>query len=93
MIMHKVKETKAQYVAGDKGRIMVTKEFEKVINVVGKLPAKEQKAIAARILAELADEERWQRSFAKSQTTLAKMADKALKDRTRGEVVLRGEIC
>jgi hypothetical protein len=64
---------------------MVTKRFEKVIDKVGKLPAKEQDAIADWILEELADEQRWQKSFAESQDLLAKMADKALKDHERGK--------
>lgn len=63
---------------------MVTKRFEKVIDKVGKLPAEEQDALAEWILEELADEQRWQESFAKSQNTLEKMADKALQEHERG---------
>jgi DNA-binding protein H-NS len=64
--------------------MMVTKRFEKVIDKVGKLPAEEQDALAEWILEELADEQRWQESFAKSQNTLEKMADKALQEHERG---------
>ena len=63
---------------------METKRFEKVIDKVGKLPAEEQDALAEWILEELADEQRWQESFAKSQNTLEKMADKALQEHERG---------
>ena len=63
---------------------MVTKRFEKVIDKVGKLPAEEQDALAEWILEELADEQRWQESFAKSQNKLEKMADKALQEHERG---------
>ena len=63
---------------------MVTKRFEKVIDKVGKLPAEEQDALAEWILEELADEQRWQESFAKSQNSLEKMADKALQEHERG---------
>ena len=63
---------------------MATKRFEKVIDKVGKLPAEEQDALAEWILEELADEQRWQESFAKSQNSLEKMADKALQEHERG---------
>lgn len=41
---------------------------------VEKLPQPEQDAIATMILDELADEDRWEASFARSQDQLAKLA-------------------
>jgi hypothetical protein len=64
---------------------MVTKRFEKVINKVGKLPAEEQDAIADWILEELADEQRWQKSFAETQDLLEKMADNAMREHKQGK--------
>ncbi|MEW6404164.1 MAG: hypothetical protein AB1649_20400 [Chloroflexota bacterium] len=65
--------------------MMVTKQFERVIEKVGKLPAKEQNALAGWILEELEDEKRWSESFAASQDLLAKMADKAIQDHEHGK--------
>jgi hypothetical protein len=45
---------------------------------VAKLPASEQDAVAAIVLEELAFEQRWAASFAKSQDNLAKLAEEAL---------------
>lgn len=64
---------------------MVTKQFEKVINKVGKLPAEEQDAIAEWILEELADDQRWQKSFMESRDLLESMADKALQEHKKGK--------
>ena len=63
---------------------MVTKEFEKVIAEVGKLPADAQRSLARWILEQLQDENRWEESFRASQDLLEKMADEALEERTRG---------
>lgn len=45
-----------------------------------RVPPLEQDAIIAMILDELADEERWSEAFAKSQTQLAKLAEKVHRD-------------
>jgi len=41
----------------------MTELLEQAITEIGKLPAEEQDAIAARILAELADEQEWTTRF------------------------------
>ena len=51
---------------------------------VAKLPASEQDALAAIAIEELASEQRWAESFAKSQNPLAKLAGKALADHAAG---------
>ena len=56
-----------------------------MIDKVGKLSAEEQDALADWILEELADEQRWQESFAKSQDVLEEMADKALQEHKQGK--------
>jgi hypothetical protein len=56
----------------------MTKLLEKALQEVAKLPASEQDAVAAILFEELASEERWAQSFAKSQDKLAKLAEQAL---------------
>ncbi len=53
---------------------------------VQKLPQLEQDAIATLILDELADEQRWDASFARSQDQLARLAAKARDDIRAGRV-------
>jgi len=51
---------------------------------VAKLPPSEQDAVAAILLEELASEQRWADSFAKSQDQLAKLAEEALSEYNAG---------
>ena len=62
----------------------MTKLLEKALKEVAKLPAAEQDAVAAILLDELASEQRWAESFAKSQDKLAKLAEEALADYKAG---------
>ncbi len=62
----------------------MTQLLEKVLNEVAKLPAFEQDAVAAILLEELASERRWSESFAKSQDSLAKLAEQALAEYAAG---------
>jgi hypothetical protein len=62
----------------------MTQLLEKALIQVAKLPASEQDAVAAIVIEELASEQRWTDSFAKSQDLLAKLAEKALADHTAG---------
>jgi hypothetical protein len=62
----------------------MTKLLEKALEQVAKLPAIEQDAVAAIVLEELASEERWAGSFAKSQDKLAKLAEDALAEYKAG---------
>ena len=62
----------------------MTKLLEKALNEVGKLPAAEQDALAAILLEELASEQRWAKSFGKSQKQLAKLAEEALAEYNAG---------
>lgn len=50
-----------------------------------RLPEKEQDAVAAFFLEELASEKKWSELFAASQDKLAAMADEALKEFEAGE--------
>ena len=62
----------------------MTQLLEQALSQVAKLPASEQDAVAAIVMEELASEQRWTDSFAKSQDLLAKLADKALIDHAAG---------
>jgi hypothetical protein len=59
--------------------------LDEVITRVRNLPASEQEAFAAWMLAELEDEERWASAFAESQDLLAELADEALAEYEAGK--------
>jgi arginine utilization protein RocB len=58
--------------------------WEQALSEVAKLSADERNSVGAIILAELADEEAWDRKFAASQDALAKLAQKARADVAAG---------
>jgi len=64
----------------------MTPLFEKAIEETRKLPASEQDAIAALILAEIADDRAWDEAFAGSQDQLARLAAKVREDIDAGRV-------
>jgi hypothetical protein len=64
----------------------MTKLLEQALTEIKKLSELEQDAIASLILDELADEARWQKSFAASHDVLAQMAEKARQDIRAGRV-------
>lgn len=68
----------------------MTELLAQAIEKVHALPDTEQDAIAALILDELADEERWSVAFARSQNQLAKLADKARQDIRAGRFQEKG---
>lgn len=63
----------------------MTSLLEQAIAEIQKLSPDSQDAIAAFILEELADEQRWQSSFDQSNDLLAAMAKEARKDRPHAE--------
>ena len=62
----------------------MAKLLEQALQEVAKLPAAEQDAVAAILLEELASEQRWAESFARSQDKLSKLAAEALADYKAG---------
>ena len=56
----------------------------KALSESAKLPPAEQDAVAAILLEELASEERWAKSFAKSRDVLEKLAEEALAEHRAG---------
>ena len=64
----------------------MTRLLEQALSHVNKLPPREQDAIAARILEEIADDARWDEALAGSQDELALLAKKAREDVRAGRV-------
>jgi aspartate/glutamate racemase len=64
----------------------MTQLLEHAMAEVKKLSQSDQDAIAALILEELAEEERWDASFARSQPQLEKMAEKVRANILAGRV-------
>lgn len=61
--------------------------LEQALGKVGSLPPDEQDAIAAQILASLADEEAWKLRFAEKRDVIRRMAKEALEEDERGETL------
>jgi acyl-CoA reductase-like NAD-dependent aldehyde dehydrogenase len=61
--------------------------LETALERVGTLPEDEQDAIAAQILASLADEEGWKARFAEKRDVIRRMAHEALEEDARGETL------
>jgi hypothetical protein len=63
----------------------MTQLLQKAFREVAKLPASEQDALAAILLEELVSEQRWSKSFEKSQDVLARLAEDALAEHAAGK--------
>ena len=63
----------------------MTQLLEKALSEVAKLPPSEQDAVAAILLEELASEQKWAELFAKSQASLARLAEEALAEHRAGK--------
>lgn len=63
----------------------MTELFERAIAVVQTLSESEQDAIAAIILAEIEDEQRWDEAFSRSSDTLAKLTASAMAEYHSGK--------
>ena len=64
----------------------MTQLLEQALAEVQKLSEADQDAIAALILEELADERRWEETFANSQDKLARLAEKVRADVRAGKI-------
>lgn len=64
----------------------MTQLLQQAMAKIQELPKSEQDAIASLILDELADDQRWAESFARSQNRLAEMAIKVREDIRAGRV-------
>jgi hypothetical protein len=66
--------------------------LEKALEKVVALPPGEQDAIAAQILASLADEEAWKKRFVEKRDVIRRMALEALREDERGETRPLGDL-
>jgi len=64
----------------------MTRLLEQALAELQKLPPASQDAMAAIILDELADERRWDETFARSQDQLKQLADQAREQIRAGQV-------
>ena len=65
----------------------MSKLLEKAMERVGALPQDEQDAIAAQILASLADEDAWKKRFAEKRDVIRRMARQAIEEDEKGETL------
>lgn len=63
----------------------MTELLEKAFAKVSELSEEEQNEIAGLILEEMADEQKWQKSFANSKIQLETLAEEALKEYELGK--------
>ena len=63
----------------------MTKLLKQILEQASRLPDEDQDSLAAIILKEMADEERWAKAFERSQGALEKPAQEALEEFRRGE--------
>ena len=61
--------------------------LEKALGKVGALPPDEQDATASQIPADLADEEAWKKRFAEKRDVIRRMAQEALDEDARDEIL------
>ncbi len=61
--------------------------LEKALEKVVALPPEEQDAIAAQILASLADEEAWKKRFVEKRDVIRRVAREALREDERGKTL------
>lgn len=64
----------------------MTKLLSTALDMLARLPDDRQDAMAQIILDELAEQQRWDDTFTRSQDLLAKLADDALAEIERGDV-------
>lgn len=65
----------------------ITEALSAAISAAAKLGVEDQNYLAWRIMEEIAEEQKWTDSFARSQDMLKSMADEALAEHKRGETV------
>ena len=62
----------------------MTKSLKKAFDAASRLPERDQDALAAAILEELAADERWEAALAASPDALGRLADEALAEHRAG---------
>ena len=62
----------------------MTKALQKAFDAASRLPERDQDALAAAIVAELAADERWEAALAATPDALGRLADEALAEHRAG---------
>jgi hypothetical protein len=65
----------------------MTSALQQAFEKAAALPPEQQEVLAAILVEEMASEERWQRSFARSQDALRKLAAEALAEDAAGRTL------
>ena len=65
----------------------MTTTLQQAFEKAAALPPERQEALAAIVLEEIAAEDRWQQSFARSQDALARLAAEALAEDAQGRTL------
>ena len=68
-------------------QLEITEALSSAIAAAAGLCVEDQNYLAGRIMEEIAEEQKWMDSFARSQDLLKSMADEALAEHERGETV------
>jgi hypothetical protein len=68
----------------------MTELLEKAFRLASKLPQDLQDQLAAELLQELADEQRWEETLSASAPELERLADQALEEYRRGSTIEQG---
>jgi hypothetical protein len=67
--------------------MIMTTALQEAFQKAAGLPLDQQEALAAILMEEMADESRWQQSFARSQNALSKLAAEALAEDAEGRTL------
>ncbi len=65
----------------------MTQLLDKAFKEVSRLPEIEQNIVAKWVLDELKSEKKWEKSFAKSEDILEKLADEAINEKRKGKTI------
>jgi hypothetical protein len=68
-------------------KVAMTSILQEAFEKAAALPIEQQQAFTSLVLEEIASEQRWQASLARSQDALAKLADEALAEDAEGRTV------
>ena len=70
--------------------VSMTELLEKAFRLASRLPQDLQDQLAAELLQELADEQRWDETLSASAPELERLADQALEEHRQGSTIEQG---
>ena len=69
---------------------MTTRLLESVFQKASNLPPEQQDGLARQWLAEMEDQERWDRRFAETADVIDTLAEQALREHAQGKTISKG---